>query len=101
MGSSSPYKWMSIASTFAQGPGTMPGPIYGFLLVNDTELSLTEVLRSVKGYGATDHSRYISNNGNQRLHRWRRASERVTGEDVHGAAASFVLPAGGFQNPVG
>src|SRR5215217_7690345 len=35
MGSSSPYKRMSIASTFAQGPGTMPGPIYGFLHVND------------------------------------------------------------------
>jgi hypothetical protein len=28
MGSSSPYKRMSIVSTFAQGPGTMPGPIY-------------------------------------------------------------------------
>ena len=45
----------------------MPGPIYRFLRVNDTELSLTEVLRFLKGYGATDHSRYISNNGNQRL----------------------------------
>jgi hypothetical protein len=101
MGSSSPYKRMSIASTFAQGPGIVPGPIYGFLLENDTELSLTEVLRFLKGYGAIDHSRCISNNGNQRLHRWRRASERETGDDVHGAAASFVLPAGGFQDLAG
>src|SRR5215217_5690408 len=99
--SSSPYKRMSIASTLAQGPGIVPGPIYGFLLVNNTELSLTEVLRFLRGYGATDHSRYISNDGNQRLHRWRRASERETGDDVHGAAASFVLPAGGFQDLAG
>ena len=90
-----------MASTFAQDQGIVPGPIYRFLRVNDTELSLTEVLRSLKGYGATDHSRYISNNGNQRLHRWRRASERETGDDVHGAAASFVLPAGGFQDLAG
>jgi hypothetical protein len=90
-----------MASTFAQGTGTMPGPIYGFLRVNDTELSLTEVLRFLKGYGATDHSRYISNNDNQRLHRWRRASERETGDDVHGAAASFVLAAGGIQDLAG
>jgi hypothetical protein len=101
MGSSSPYKRMSIASTFAQGPGIVPGPIYGFLRVNDTELSLTEVLRFLKGYGATDHGRYISNNGIQRLHRWRRASERETGDDVHGAAANFVLPAGEFQDLAG
>jgi hypothetical protein len=67
MGSSSPYKRMSIASTFAQGPGIVPGPIYGFLRGDDTELSLTEVLRFLKGYGATDHSRYKSNNVNQKL----------------------------------
>jgi hypothetical protein len=101
MGNSSPYKRMSIASTFAQGTGTMPVPIYGFLRVNDIELSLTEVLRFLKRYGAIDHSRCISNDGNQRLHRWRRASERETGDDVHGAAASFVLAAGGFQDLAG
>jgi hypothetical protein len=75
----------------------MLGPIYGFLRVNDIELSLTEVLRFNKRYGIADHSRYESNNGKQRLHKWRRASERETGDDVHGAAASLVLPAGGFQ----
>ena len=90
-----------MVGTFAQDPGLVPGPIYSVLRVNDIELSLTEVLRFLKGYGATDHSRYISNNGNQRLHSWRRASERETGDDVHGAAASFVLPAGGFQDLTG
>jgi hypothetical protein len=56
MGSSSTYQRMSIASTFAQDAGIMLGPIYGFLRVNDIELSLTEVLRFIKRYGATDNS---------------------------------------------